>query len=231
MPDLSLDDAVSRIGAALSARPPRRVSVDGFRRAAVLVPLLARPSGPTLLFTRRTELVTRHRGEISFPGGHLEPGEGPREAALREAREEVELEPASVEVLGELDERPTVTSYVVTPLVGLVREPPDLFGRQHREVQEVFEVPLATLAAPGLPRGEWWTPRDLPGVPARRLDDLPDDDIDREGGRYRVWFFDVAPDRVIWGFTARVLKELLDRAVRPPTPAHPGAVHPPPRAR
>jgi 8-oxo-dGTP pyrophosphatase MutT (NUDIX family) len=231
MPDLSLDDTVSRIGAALSARPPRRVSVDGFRRAAVLVPLLARPGGPTLLFTRRTELVTRHRGEISFPGGHLEPGEGPREAALREAREEVALEPASVQVLGELDERPTVTSYVVSPLVGLVREPPDRFRRQDGEVAEVFEVPLATLAAPGLPRGEWWTPRSLPGLLPRRFDDLSDEEIDREGGRYRVWFFDVAPDRIIWGFTARVLKELLDRAVRPPTPAHPGGVHPPPEAR
>ncbi len=156
MAPLSLDEAASQIAAALSARPPRRVSVDGFERAAVLVPLLARPGEPTLLFTRRTELVTRHRGEISFPGGHLEPGEGPRDAALREAREEVALEPASVEVLGELDERPTVTSYVVTPVVGLVRYPPERFRRQGGEVAEVFEVPLATLAAPGLPRGEWW---------------------------------------------------------------------------
>jgi 8-oxo-dGTP pyrophosphatase MutT (NUDIX family) len=214
MTELSFDDAARRIAAALSARSPRRVSIDGFRRAAVLVPLLARASGPSLLFTRRTELVTKHRGEISFPGGHLEPGESPRDAALREAFEEVALQPASVELLGELDERPTITSYVVTPLVGLVREPPPRFGRDHREVDEVFEVPLAALLRPGLPRGEWWSAARLPDVPARRLDDLADDEVDREGGRYRVWFFDVAPDRVIWGFTARVLKELLDRALR-----------------
>jgi 8-oxo-dGTP pyrophosphatase MutT (NUDIX family) len=215
MPSLSFDDAARRIGAALSARPPRRVSIEGFRRAAVLVPLLDREGGPTLLFTRRTELVTKHRGEISFPGGHLEPGEEPRQAALREAREEVTLDPASVEILGELDERPTVTSYVVTPLVGLVRRPPDRFARDRREVEEIFEIPLATLAAPGMPRGEWWHPRRLPPeIPRRHLDDLADDEVDREAGRYRVWFFDAAPDRVIWGFTARVLKELLDRALR-----------------
>lgn len=232
MAPLSLEEAASQIAAALSARPPRRVSVDGFERAAVLVPLLARPGEPTLLFTRRTELMTRHRGEISFPGGHLEPGEGPRDAALREAREEVALEPASVEVLGELDERPTVTSYVVTPVVGLVRHPPERFRRQGGEVAEVFEVPLATLAAPGLPRGEWWHRRSLPpGILERRLDDLAEDEFDRERGRFRVWFYDVAPDRVIWGFTARVLKELIDRALRPPTPHHPGDVHPPPAAR
>jgi len=214
MTELSFDDAARRIAAALSARSPRRVSIDGFRRAAVLVPLLARPSGPSLLFTRRTELVTKHRGEISFPGGHLEPGESPRDAALREAFEEVALEPSSVELAGELDERPTITSYVVAPLVGLVREPPPRFGRDRREVDEVFEVPLAALLRPGLPRGEWWSATRLPGIPTRRLDDLADDEVDRKGGRYRVWFFEVAPDRVIWGFTARVLKELLDRALR-----------------
>jgi 8-oxo-dGTP pyrophosphatase MutT (NUDIX family) len=215
MATLPLEEAVRRIGRALATRPPRRVSIDGFRRAAVLVPLLARPGGPTLLFTRRSEDVTKHRGEISFPGGHLEPGEDAVQAALREAREEVGLDPASVEVLGGLDERPTVTSYVVTPLVGLVRAPPESFSRDGREVDEVFEVPLSVLAAPGMPRGEWWDLGALPpGAPVRRLDDRPPEEVDREGGRFRVWFFDVAPDRVIWGFTARVLKELIDRALR-----------------
>jgi 8-oxo-dGTP pyrophosphatase MutT (NUDIX family) len=215
MPPLPFDDAASRIGSALAARPPRRVEVDGFRRAAVLVPVLSRPEGPTLLFTRRTELVTRHRGEISFPGGHVEAGEAPVQAALREAREEVALDPASVELAGELDERPTVTSYVVSPWVGLVRDPPRRFTGDRREVDEIFEVPLQRLLEPGMPRGEWWDLDDLPpGAPVRRLDDRPPEEVDREGRRFRVWFFDVAPDRIIWGFTARVLKELLDRALR-----------------
>jgi 8-oxo-dGTP pyrophosphatase MutT (NUDIX family) len=195
------------------------VALEGFRRAAVLVALLSRPGGPTLLFTRRTESVRKHKGEVGFPGGHLEPGETARHAALREAREEVALDPEAVEVLGELDERPVVTRYVVTPVVGLVRAPPDRFERQEREVGEVFEVPVGRFLEPGMPRGEWWDASRLPedAVP-RPLLDLRDEEIDRRAGRYRVWFYDVAPDRVIWGFTARVLKDLVERAFSPRGP-------------
>ncbi len=215
-PDITFDQAAATIRRALARRPPRRIEVPEFRRAAILVPLLDRPGGPTFLFTRRTEAVTKHRGEISFPGGHQEPGEEPVDAALREAREEVGLDPERVEVLGALDQRPSVTSYLVTPFVGLVRIPPADFAREEREVHEVFEVPVARFLGPEMPRGEWWDARRLPpGLPSRRLDDLADVEVDRDAGRYRVWFFDVAPDRIIWGLTARVLKELLDRALRP----------------
>jgi len=215
--DITFEEAAASIREALATRPPRRVEVPEFRRAAVLVPLLDRPAGPTLLFTRRTETVKKHRGEISFPGGHLEPGEEPLAAALREAREEVGLDPERVEVVGALDQRPSVTSYLVAPFVGLVRAPPDDFLREEREVREVFEVPLARLLEPGMPRGEWWDARRLPpGLPPRRLDDLADVEVDRAAGRYQVWFFDLGPDRIIWGLTARVLKELVDRALRPP---------------
>jgi len=218
-PPLTFPDTEARVRAALAARPPRRLEVEGFLRAAVLVPLLARPEGPTLLFTRRTDSVRRHKGEIGFPGGHVEAGEAPREAALREAREEVALDPSAVEVLGELDERPVVTRYVVTPVVGLVRRPPAGFSRQEREVREVFEVPVDRFLDPGMPRGEWWDGSRLPpGASRRPLLDLRDEEIDREAGRYRVWFYDVAPDRVIWGFTARVLKDLLDRSLAPRAP-------------
>jgi len=210
--DIAFEEAASRIRGALAARPVRRLEVPGFQRAAVLVPILARPGGPSLLFTRRTEAVKKHRGEISFPGGHLEPGEEPLAAALREAHEEVGLDPQRVEIAGQLDERPSVTSYLVTPFVGLVREPPGSFLREEREVREVFEVPLARFLSPGMPRGEWWDARRLPpDLPPRRLDDLADVEVDRAGGRYRVWFFDVSPDRIVWGLTARVLKELIDR--------------------
>jgi len=214
MSDMTYPQAAARIRAALAARPPRRVEVPEFQRAAVLVPLLSRPSGPSFLFTRRTESVRKHRGEISFPGGRLEPGEDPRQAALREAAEEIGLPSSAVEVLGELDERPTVTSFVVSPVVGLVAEPPEAFGHERREVHEVFEVPLSRLLDPGMPRGEWWDARRLPpDLAPRRLDDLADVELDREHGRYRVWFYDVSPERVIWGLTARVLKELLERAM------------------
>jgi 8-oxo-dGTP pyrophosphatase MutT (NUDIX family) len=214
MAPLTYQDVAARIRAALAARPPRRVEVPEFQRAAVLVPLLDRPGGPTFLFTRRTEALRRHRGEISFPGGRLEQGEAPRQAALRETAEEIGLEAGAVEVLGELDERPTVSSYVVTPVVGLVARPPERFGHHRGEVHEVFEVPVPLLVAPGMPRGEWWDSRRLPpDLPPRRLDDLADVELDREHGRYRVWFYDVSPDRIIWGLTARVLKELLERAL------------------
>jgi 8-oxo-dGTP pyrophosphatase MutT (NUDIX family) len=218
MNDLSIEEVAGGIRAALAARPARHMAPEGFDRAAVLVPVLARPGGPTVLFTRRTESVRRHRGEISFPGGHQEEGEGPLDAALREAQEEVSLDPGSVEILGALDERPSVTRYVVAPFVGLVRSPPQRFDQQEREVREVFEVPLSRLAAPDMPRGEWWDVSRLPPEVSRRhLDDLGDIDLDRERLRYRVWFYDVAPDRIVWGLTARILKELLDRtALRAP---------------
>jgi len=210
------DPVADAVRAALAARPPRRLEVEGFRRAAVLVPLLRRPEGASVLFTRRTTGVRKHKGDISFPGGHIEPGEGAREAALREAREEVALAPGDVEVLGELDERPVVTRYVVTPVVGLVRDPPARFDREEREVEEVFEVPLARLLEPGMPRGEWWDASRLPpGAVPRPLLDLLEEELDRERNAYRVWFYDAAPDRVIWGLTARVLKDLIDRAFRP----------------
>jgi len=83
-----------------------------------------------------------------------------------------------------------------------------------QRIEEV--IGQSHLLAPGMPRGEWWDARRLPpGLPPRRLDDLADVEVDRDAGRYQVWFFDLGPDRVIWGLTARVLKELLDRALRP----------------
>jgi 8-oxo-dGTP pyrophosphatase MutT (NUDIX family) len=211
--DRSFEEAGRRIREALGTRAPNRLAIDGFRPAAVLVPILRRPEGPTLLFTHRTEVVQKHKGEISFPGGHLEVGEDACAAALREAREEVALDPAAVEVLGQLDDHLSVTRYLVTPVVGLVADPPPSFVREEREVHEVFEVPLSRFLEPGAPRIEWWDASRLPpDLPQRPLLDLRADQMDPATGRYRVYFFDVAPDRVIWGLTARLVKDLRDRA-------------------
>ena len=94
------------------------------RSAAVLVPVVRRESGLTVLFTRRTAHLSDHAGQISFPGGRSEPGDADAaETALREAAEEIGLAAAQVEILGELPEYVTVTGYRVTPVVGLVSPP------------------------------------------------------------------------------------------------------------
>jgi 8-oxo-dGTP pyrophosphatase MutT (NUDIX family) len=213
-PGVTFDHAAARIRSALAARAPRRLALPGFRRAAVLVPLLARPAGPTVLFTRRTETVPLHKGEISFPGGGLEPGEGPADAALREAWEEVGLERGRVAVLGTLDDLPSVTGYLVTPIAAAVAEPPRAFVPAEAEVSEPFEVPLEALLRPGARRASLWDPRRLPAklVQAHLADQIPFEEVDAATGHWRVWSFDAGAGRVVWGLTARVLAEVLDRA-------------------
>jgi 8-oxo-dGTP pyrophosphatase MutT (NUDIX family) len=116
--------------------------------AAVLVPLVQRPEGLTVLLTRRTEHLRDHAGQISFPGGRSEPGDdGPTGTALREAHEEVGLTPAHVDVIGALPVYTTVTHFMVTPVVALV-QPRFELALDSFEVAEAFEVPLAWLMNP-----------------------------------------------------------------------------------
>lgn len=206
-------EARERIRGALAARPPRTLRVDGFRPAAVLVPLLSRPQGPTLLFTRRTDRVPTHKREISFPGGGAEPGEDAAAAALREAREEVGLDPASVEVLGVMDDLPSVSFYVVTPVVAAISEPPRFFRPEEFEVHEPFEVPLARLLDPARRSYRLWDPDAAPEAlrTAVRLTRLAFEELDPVTGHHRIWSFDGGPDRNIWGLTAHILKLLLER--------------------
>jgi 8-oxo-dGTP pyrophosphatase MutT (NUDIX family) len=218
---LSFDEAVTRVRDALSTRPPLRLAVEGFRPAAVLVPLLDRPGGPTLLFTRRTERVPSHKGEISFPGGALEPGEDAVRAALREAEEEVGLPAAAAEPLGTLDDVPSIARFVVTPLVAAIRRPPPEFRAAEFEVHEPFELPLAALRDPGQRRASLFDPARLPpelstGVlAARAAGGIRFEEIDPETGHWRVYSFHADPGRVVWGLTARILADLLDRAFAP----------------
>jgi len=118
------------------------------RSAAVLVPVICRGGDLSVLFTRRTDHLYDHAGQISFPGGRTEPHEATAEqTALRETAEEIGLPADRVEILGCLGEYVTVTGYRVTPVVGLVRAPlaltPDKF-----EVAEIFEVPLGIVLDP-----------------------------------------------------------------------------------
>ena len=157
--------------------------------AAVLVPMVQRPDGCHVLFTRRTAHLSKHGGQISFPGGRLEPGDADAEAcALRETEEEIGLPPSFVEIVGRLDTYVTVTSYSVTPVVGMV-SPGFTLMPDAGEVAEVFEVPLEFLMDP--------------------------QNHQRHGGMVngveRHWYAIPFGDYYIWGATAGMLMNLYQR--------------------
>jgi len=136
---------------ARPAPPAAQGLSDGFRLpgregrtipAAVLVPIVNRPAGLQLLLTQRSADLADHPGQISFPGGRLDPGDADHaSAALRETTEEIGLPPSRVDVLGQLSPYETVTGYRVLPIVGWI-EPPFELVPDPLEVADVFEVPL-----------------------------------------------------------------------------------------
>jgi 8-oxo-dGTP pyrophosphatase MutT (NUDIX family) len=139
-----------RMRARLASRERLTVKLDGFRESAVLVPVVCDPDGrDRLLFTvRRSDLPT-HAGQISFPGGKRDPDDQDlAQTAIREAAEELGLEPARVEVLGQLDDVPTPTGFIITPVVGRIVGPVSLTPSA-REVAEAFAAPIDELASPG----------------------------------------------------------------------------------
>ncbi len=159
------------------------------RPAAVLIPVIAGPDGATVLLTRRADSLASHTGQIAFPGGRLDPGETAVEAALREAMEEVALDPGVVEVLGVGDAYETGTGFLVTPVVGWLTERP-VTAPALDEVAEVFEVP-------------WDFLMDIANH--RR------DSYDREG-QPRRWFWAMPyGERYIWGVTAGIIRALHAR--------------------
>lgn len=118
------------------------------RRAAVLVPIVDRPDGATLVLTQRSEQLRSHKGQISFPGGRCDDGDADAvDTALREADEEIGLPRRAVEVVGYLDDYPTLSRYRVTPVVGIIRELPPL-RIDAAEVAAAFEVPLSRVLDP-----------------------------------------------------------------------------------
>ena len=125
-----------------------REGAEGPVAAAVLVPIVMRGDGPTVLFTQRTAHLNDHAGQISFPGGSSERADAsPFETALRETEEEIGLARAHVEIIGRLPDYPTVTGFNVTPVVALVTPPFELVLDDF-EVAEAFEVPLSFLMDP-----------------------------------------------------------------------------------
>lgn len=160
--------------------------------AAVLVGVVAHPDGPTVLLTRRTDHLVDHAGQVSFPGGRVEPRDrNAVRAALREAEEEIGLPPSYVDVLGTLAPYRTITNFMVTPVLALVRPgftlQPDVF-----EVAEVFEVPLALIRDPARRQRR---SRTVMGV---------------EVGYWAYEF----EGHLIWGATAAMLVEFCQRLER-----------------
>jgi len=145
---------VEQITAALALASPADLlagdddhsSSEPLREAAVLVAITDRPD-PGLIFTHRSHDLRDHGGQVAFPGGRLDDGEDARSAALREAWEEIALDPAHVRILGEADHYRTITGFGVTPVVALI--PPDLpFTLNPAEVDGWFEAPLAFVLDP-----------------------------------------------------------------------------------
>lgn len=177
-----------RIKDILAGRVRHRVDNPGLTCAAVLIPWLYKEGEWHVLVTRRTYTVEHHKGQISFPGGVCDPEDAdPVTTALRETYEEIGIPPERVEVLGLLDDFPTITGFVVTPVVGAIPSPFP-YRLNSREVEAVVEVPLSFLCHPAHLRVE---------------------QQEYQGQMYEVHFWDYG-SYTIWGVTARILKSLLD---------------------
>lgn len=138
----------SRAMPTLCGDEEARPEASSLTAAAVLMPIVVRPEQLTVLFTLRTAHLKAHSGQVSFPGGRVEPLDAsPQATALRETHEEIGLASASVEVIGQLSDYHTRTGFRVTPVIGFVTTPFEL-RLDEREVQYVFEVPLSFLLDP-----------------------------------------------------------------------------------
>ena len=176
---------------ALSQRRKRACEPGKLVPAAVLIPIYEKGDKGYLVVTKRTDTVYHHKGQISFPGGARHPEDGTlRDTALRESWEEIGLKPTDVEILGELDDTATHTSnFVISPFVGLIPYPYE-FRPSPQEVEEVISVPLEVLLDKG---------------------NFREDTQVIEGSVVPQYYYHYG-DRVIWGATARILKQLLDVA-------------------
>jgi len=181
---------IEDIRARLSAYKPTYIDEPSLARAAVLLPLYDARDEPHVLFTVRSELVEHHKGQISFPGGAHDPDDRDlAHTAVRETFEEIGVAMDHVEIIGQLDEMITVSNFLVRPFVGCITEPgPYPFAHSEIEVAEILEVPLTHLRNEANVMVE---PRMYQG---------------REIQAYSYRF----GRHLIWGATARILKQFLD---------------------
>jgi len=192
--DLSPLRSFEHVVERLSSHAPRSIETEAAQQArpsAVLVTLHPGNDGVEVVLTKRASHLKNHKGEISFPGGRVEPDESVREAALREAVEEVAMPSHDVALVGELDHILTVvsSSYII-PLVGTLAYRPNLV-RSENEVDRILHVPLHDLARTDTYREEHWT---------------------TQYGNMNVYMYHL-DDETIWGATARVLTQIIRLSV------------------
>lgn len=162
---------------------------EGLRDAAVLIGAVDRPEGATILLTRRNDALRSHSGQIAFPGGRIDPeDQSAEQAALREAEEEIGLDPRLVDVVGRLPPYVSGSGYRIVPVLGTVR-PDFLLTINPDEVADVFEVPLAFLMEPSnhLRESRVWNEHE------------------------RVFYTMPHGERLIWGITAGIIRTLYER--------------------
>ncbi|MGI9355904.1 MAG: NUDIX hydrolase [Rhizobiaceae bacterium] len=191
-------DIMAAVGGDHALNPDFGPSIEDreFRDAAVLIPVIDRGGAAHILLTQRTEHLNSHSGQVAFPGGKIDAGESAEEAALREAHEEVGLEPEDIEVLGTFGTYYSGSGFSIAPVVGQVRGHPQLVINDN-EVAAAFEVPLA-----------WLMDRDRYNIESRTWQD-------RERFFYAMPYMDrsiVPPvERRIWGVTAGIIRMVQER--------------------
>ncbi|NHJ00919.1 MAG: CoA pyrophosphatase [Candidatus Heimdallarchaeota archaeon] len=187
----SIPKCLSLLRNELEIRPRLELDVPkGFYRAAVLVPFLCRQKQWILIFTRRTDLVSQHKNEISFPGGKFDVEDKTlTQTALREANEEVGI--SQVDIIGKLDDIITISKYIVTPVVGWIKNAKNYYELINRpEINYIIETPLLELS-----KKENFSIKEVPY---------------QNGYIFHVPFFDYQ-NEIIWGATGRILVSLLNQ--------------------
>jgi len=163
--------------------------VETLTPAAVLIGLVEREAGPTVLLTRRSDTMRSHTGQVALPGGRVDPGERPWETALREAHEEVGLEPRFVDLVGLSTPYQTVTGFLITPVVGFVRPGFELRANPD-EVADIFETPFSFLM---------------------NLANYQEHEREMPSGEKRRFYAATHEQQYIWGATAGILRALYER--------------------
>jgi 8-oxo-dGTP pyrophosphatase MutT (NUDIX family) len=182
------DASLVQLRRILAKRPAMQIDAPELRRACVLIPLIRDLTGKwSILFSRRSDQLQAHSGQIAFPGGAVEAKESLEAAAIREAQEEVGIPPQHVELIGRLDDLVTHSGFLVAPFVGVITEPVQ-YVLQASEVTDVFEVLVEALLVPTLPEVRYVSFRDR---------------------SYPAYFYPHGRNE-IWGLTGTMLKAFMD---------------------